>query len=156
QIAKGIYESHKATAYKAAVALQRAIDAYHSGNNAELRRAVSEYAGYTGATALPALGPAAAQAGEDIGTGKTGQGLGEGTGLVASVLAPRVIGKVVPKVVKAVGAAPSAAADVAEQVVKGEKIAQPQAEAALRQGASAASKEAGVSTVQPQSLRTVL
>lgn len=155
QIAKGIYESHKATAYKAAVALQRAIDAYHAGNDAELRRAVSEYAGYTGATALPALGPAAAQAGEDIGAGKTGQGLGEATGLVASVLAPRVIGKVVPKVVnavKAVGAVP----DVADQIIKGEKVAQPAADAALRQGASAASKEAGLSTVQPNSLRTVL
>jgi hypothetical protein len=152
QVVKGIYEAHKATAYKAAVALQHAVDAYHAGNDSELRRAVSEYAGYTGATALPALGPAAAQAGEDIGAGRTGQGLGEGTGLVASVLAPRVVGKVVPKVVKAIGAAP----EVAEQIVKGDRVAQPQTDAALRQGATAASKEAGLSTVQPQSLRTVL
>jgi hypothetical protein len=152
QVVRGIYEAHKATAYKAAVALQHAVDAYHAGNDSELRRAVSEYAGYTGATALPALGPAAAQAGEDIGAGRTGQGLGEGTGLVASVLAPRVVGKVVPKVVKAIGAAP----EVAEQVVKGDRIAQPQADAALRRAANTGSREAGLSTVQPQSLRTVL
>jgi hypothetical protein len=159
QVVKGIYEAHKATAYKAAVALQHAVDAYHAGNDSELRRAVSEYAGYTGATALPALGPAAAQAGEDIGAGKTGEGLGEGTGLVASVLAPRVIGKVAPKVVsaatkvvKATGALP----DIVEQVAKGEGIAQPQAETALRRAASTGSREAGLSTVQPQSLRTVL
>lgn len=43
-----------------------------------------------------------------------------------------------------------------KQVVKGERIAQPQAEAALRRAASTGSREAGVSTVQPQSLRTVL
>jgi DNA-binding transcriptional regulator YdaS (Cro superfamily) len=159
QVVTGIYEAHKATAYKAAVALQHAIDAHRAGNDSEMRRALSEYVGYTGATGLPALGPAAAQAGEDIGAGKTGEGLGEGTGLVASVLAPRVIGKVAPKVVgaaskvvKATGAVP----EVVEQIAKGERVAQPEAEAALRRAATTGSREAGQATVQPQSLRAVL
>ncbi|MGB9233162.1 MAG: hypothetical protein WCC04_02030 [Terriglobales bacterium] len=43
-----------------------------------------------------------------------------------------------------------------QQVIKGERIAQPQAEEALRTGAEAGSKEAGVNAARPTSLRRTL
>lgn len=79
----------------------------------------SEAVGHGLAGVTPVVGPAAAKAGEDIGQGQIAYGFGQGAGLLATVLAPRVIGGAVPKVVRAVGATP----EVAEQVVKGERVA---------------------------------
>ncbi len=59
----------------------------------------SEAAGHAAATVLPLVGPAAAQAGEDIGSGETEQierGAGSALGLVASAVAPRVAARVAP------------------------------------------------------------
>jgi hypothetical protein len=43
-----------------------------------------------------------------------------------------------------------------KNLLKGDKAGQPQAEEAMREGVKAGGKEAGISTVQPQSLRTVV
>ena len=59
----------------------------------------SEAAGHAAATVLPLVGPAAAQAGEDIGSGDTERierGAGSALGLVGSTVAPRVVPKVAP------------------------------------------------------------
>ncbi len=61
---------------------------------AEVVRSASEAMGHGLAAILPGIGPAAAKAGEDIGAGKTGQGLGEATGLIGSIVAPELAGKV--------------------------------------------------------------
>jgi hypothetical protein len=57
----------------------------------------SEAAGHGTAALLPLLGPAAAEAGEQIGTGDVAGGLGKGVGL----LAPIAVGAVAPKAVTA-------------------------------------------------------
>src|SRR5262245_48340384 len=54
----------------------------------------SEAAGHLGATLLPVLGPAAARAGEQIGSGDIAGGLGSSVGLVASTQAPKVVGRI--------------------------------------------------------------
>src|SRR5262245_26595702 len=54
----------------------------------------SEAAGHLGATLLPVLGPAAARAGEQIGSGDIAGGLGSSVGLLASTQVPKVIGRV--------------------------------------------------------------
>jgi hypothetical protein len=69
---------------------QKTIAAYKSGR-------YSEAAGHGLASVIPAIGPAAAKAGEDIGAGNTALGLGEGAGLLASVAAPSAVSKVVGK-----------------------------------------------------------
>jgi hypothetical protein len=66
--------------------LRTAQAAYKAGN-------YTEAAGHAAAGLLPALGPVAAKAGEDIGEGKTGEGLGEAAGLVGTVLAPELVNK---------------------------------------------------------------
>lgn len=77
--AQGLYRAHEAQAGKAA-------DAFREGR-------YSEALGHGAATALPLIGPAAANAGERIGRGDIGGGLGEGAGLIASLGAPKVVGK---------------------------------------------------------------
>jgi len=59
----------------------------------------SEAAGHAAATALPLVGPAAAQAGEDIGSGETERierGGGAAIAMLGSAVAPRVIPRVAP------------------------------------------------------------
>jgi hypothetical protein len=102
KIVSGIIQSHIQTAQKAwenqkaaYTATRQAVDAARRGDY-EAANAAAQQAdlyqtntfGYAGATALPVLGPAAANAGEDIGEGRVAEGLGKGTGLIASVLAP--------------------------------------------------------------------
>lgn len=58
--------------------------------------------GHGVAAAIPILGPAAAGAGEDIGAGRTGQGLGEAAGLVGAVVAPELISKGAPGAARAI------------------------------------------------------
>jgi hypothetical protein len=78
-----------------------------SGATSEARKAAtdvgrgrySEAAGHAAAAALPLVGPAAAQAGEDIGSGDPGRmerGIGQGLGLTGSIVAPRVLPNVAP------------------------------------------------------------
>jgi hypothetical protein len=59
-------------------------------DNAKQGRYV-EAMGHTGAALLPVLGPAAAQAGEQIGSGDIAGGLGKTVGLLAPVAAPAVL-----------------------------------------------------------------
>lgn len=80
-----------------------------SGAVSEARKAAAaptgwEAAGHAAAAALPLVGPAAAQAGEDIGSGdpeRIERGGGQAIGLVGSMVAPRVVAKVTPKVAPA-------------------------------------------------------
>lgn len=61
----------------------------------------SEAIGHGAAGALPVIGPAAAQAGEEIGKGDVAGGVGHGLGLVGSIVAPELL----PKAVKKIGTA---------------------------------------------------
>jgi len=54
----------------------------------------SEAAGHGLAAVVPGFGPAAAKAGEDIGSGNTGYGLGEAAGLIGQAAAPGLAEKV--------------------------------------------------------------
>ena len=99
--AKALLEAHKAQ-------FDKAKAAYDDGH-------YSEAIGHLGAAALPILGPAAANAGERIGSGDVAGGLGEATGLLASVAAPRAI----PAAVRGAGAAGDAVADVAKAGARG-------------------------------------
>lgn len=67
-------------------------DQYYKGKQAFHEGRYSEAAGHFTAAGLPMVGPAAAQAGELIGTGDPAQmarGMGQGVGLVAPFLRPR-------------------------------------------------------------------
>ena len=74
---KGIIDAHAAQ-------LDKAKAAYADGR-------YSEAAGHLAATALPVIGPAAANAGERIASGDVAGGLGEGAGLIGAVEAPRLV-----------------------------------------------------------------
>ena len=82
---------------------QQAIDQAKQGNYAEA-------AGHAGAALLPVLGPAAAQAGETIGSGETARGLGQATGLIGGVLLPHAVG---PRLADAGAAVATRAGDLA-------------------------------------------
>lgn len=94
----------------------KAKQAYHEGR-------ISEAVGHTIAGALPLVGPAAANAGEQIGSGDISGGLGAGAGLIAGMKAPEVVGRVLPKSVGVPGLGgpvePKAAAAVAEGLAQG-------------------------------------
>src|SRR5262245_29092273 len=61
----------------------------------------SEAVGHGAAGLLPFVGPAAAAAGERMGSGDIAGGVGEGLGVIASVFAPRAAVKVAPQVIAA-------------------------------------------------------
>jgi hypothetical protein len=63
---------------------QKAMNAFRLGR-------YSEAAGHGAAAALPIVGPAAANAGEQIASGDVAGGLGKGTGLVANVVGPTAV-----------------------------------------------------------------
>jgi hypothetical protein len=167
KIVSSIIQSHIQTAQKAwenqkaaLTATKQAVDAARRGDfesaDAAARQAEqyqTQTFGYAGATALPVLGPAAANAGEDIGEGRIAEGLGKGTGLIASVLAPHAISEVSDAVKPVTEPSVEPQPGIVKQVLQGEKVAQPQAQEALRTAAKAGSKEGGLTTVQPQSLR---
>ena len=67
-----------------AAQLDKAKSAYTDGR-------YSEAVGHLAASALPIVGPAAANAGERIGSGDVAGGLGEGAGLVGAVEGPRLV-----------------------------------------------------------------
>jgi hypothetical protein len=76
----------------------------------------SETFGHGASALIPFAGPAAANAGDKIGNGQTGEGLGEAAGLVGSVLAPSVLAKGSPAAVGAIApAAEDALRSSAEQ-----------------------------------------
>jgi len=66
---------------------QKAGQAYQAGNSVEA-------AGHAVAGSIPLIGPAAAEAGEQIGSGDVAGGLGRTTGLVGSIFMPGVAGRV--------------------------------------------------------------
>jgi hypothetical protein len=63
---------------------KQAADLYHQGR-------YSEAIGHGAAAALPLIGPAAAQAGETIGSGDVAGGLGQATGILAPLVVPGAI-----------------------------------------------------------------
>ena len=74
---------------------------------------------------------------------ETGAALGAGAELAAPVISKA-------------GDIAKGAGDLASQVIKGEKVAQPAAEQALRSGVEAGAKEAEITVAQPKSLRASL
>lgn len=82
-LVSNLIDAHKAEAAKT-------VAAYKAGR-------YSEAAGHGLATVIPAVGPAAAKAGEDIGEGNTAYGTGEAAGLLSSIVAPYAVGKVIGK-----------------------------------------------------------
>lgn len=81
----------------------KAAEAWRNGDR-------TEAVGHAMAAALPVLGPAAANAGEAIGEGRTGEGLGQAAGLLGTVVAPDAAGAAASTVDKlAPGAAPAVA-----------------------------------------------
>lgn len=68
---------------------RKAAAAWRSGDR-------TEAVGHAMAAALPVFGPAAANAGEAIGEGRTGEGLGQAAGLIGSVIAPGLLKDVSP------------------------------------------------------------
>jgi hypothetical protein len=67
--------------------------AYHAGSEGRY----SEMVGHAAAGSLPLIGPAAAAAGERIGSGDVAGGLGEAVGLVAPMAAARPVAKLAGK-----------------------------------------------------------
>ena len=63
---------------------------WEKAGTAGLEGRYSEALGHAAAGSLPLIGPAAAQAGEQIGSGDVAGGSGAGLGLIASMFAPRV------------------------------------------------------------------
>jgi hypothetical protein len=66
------------------------IDQMGKAKGSYLRGDIVEGMGHAAAGAMPLIGPAAAQAGEQIAEGNIGYGLGQAAGLVGQVLAPAV------------------------------------------------------------------
>lgn len=93
-----------------------AVAAQHSKSFGDWASNTSQSFGHLGASALPGVGPAAATAGEEIGTGKNlPEGLGAATGLVASALVgSEALGKL------SKGAAPAEDADKGIHLVDNE------------------------------------
>ena len=95
--ARATYDSTKDAASADAAALKALVHGDWSQANAQAGQGASsglEAVGHGIATVLPGVGPAAVKAGEDIGQGKTGEGLGEATGLIGAVLSPEIKGTV--------------------------------------------------------------
>lgn len=95
---------------------QNQIDQFKKGYEAYKQGRYSEAAGHTLAGALPLVGPAAAAAGEQIGSGDVAGGFGASTGLLAQMAAPKVVAKVVPRSVQPFGGLRNMNAVAAEAV----------------------------------------
>ena len=107
--AKAIYQSHVDQAGKAYDAYKRAqTEPLYGG---VLPLSGMEAVGHGLATVLPVVGPAAASAGEDIGSGQYAKGLGKATGLLAGAY----LGSKVPDVALKVAKAPAAVGDYLNQ-----------------------------------------
>ena len=134
QLFSGILDSHKEQVKATAAA-------YKAGH-------YTEAAGHGLAAALPVVGPMAAKAGEDIGAGKTGEGLGEAAGTIGAVLAPDAIGKAGDIIKGAPEAVKSATgfADVPDTV-------NADVQSGIKDVASSVADDAGVSPDAP-SIRT--
>jgi hypothetical protein len=174
KIVSGIVQSHIQTAQKAweqqkaaYVATKQAVDAANRGDYVAAEAAARQAAlaqtstfGYAGATALPILGPAAANAGEDIGSGHAAEGLGKGTGLIASVLAPHA-----PEAIKKLPDAVTHVYDTTlgrivprEQLpltMKEPYIHNPEASAAAEGAATGISTKTPISQVSPEASRAI-
>jgi hypothetical protein len=107
--------------------------------------------GYALAGALPAIGPAAANAGEKIAEGDTAGGLGSGLGTAASVVVPAEAGRIASKV-KATSEVPGVSRRLYQSALK------PQTGAALSEADRAKIIETGVREgipVTPRGLQRV-
>jgi hypothetical protein len=94
----GLINAHLEQGKKTYDSAKSALASFQKGNYAEAQRYLTEAEGHGLATIVPIVGPAAADAGEDIGSGKTGQGLGKATGIIGSILAPEMAAKGLGKV----------------------------------------------------------
>lgn len=94
-IAKGVYNTvrHPVDTAKAVGQshLEQGRKAWELAKTADSFEDYIELAGRIGATALPVLGPAAADIGEQIGSGDVAGGFGRGTALLATVATPAAV-----------------------------------------------------------------
>ena len=94
-IAKGVYNTvrHPVDTAKAVGQshLEQGRKAWELAKTADSFEDYLELAGRVGATALPVLGPVAADIGEQIGSGDVAGGMGRGTALLATVVAPAAV-----------------------------------------------------------------
>lgn len=108
EMVKGLYGA-VTSPWDTAKGLTRAqIDQFKKGKQAFDEGRYAEAYGHTVAGALPLVGPAGANVGETIGTGKVAEGLGQATGLLGSVVLPSAVrgtSKAVSAVAKSTGAA---------------------------------------------------
>ena len=118
-------------------------------------RELSEGAASGGDLATP-LGSTAADVAIGAATYGAGRGLSAIRGAAQAGEAAEEAGAAGRATEAATAPKPAPKPGIVKQIVRGEKVAQPQAEEALRTGAKAGGAEAGASTVQPQSLRTVV
>lgn len=110
-----------------------------------LQKRADEFKKQPGAATVHALANAAVLAATMYGGGEVAGGLADAGEAEASEVAANV----------AKNAAPKAPGPI-QQILKGEKVAQPQAQSALRSGAEAATKKAGVQAGESPSIRTML
>lgn len=101
---KALLEDVKGLAGAHAEQFRKAKKAYDEGR-------ISEAVGHTLAGAIPLVGPAAAAAGEQIGSGDVSGGLGAGAGLLAGVAGPAALAKARSVKVPGLGPANPAAAE---------------------------------------------
>jgi hypothetical protein len=87
-VLKALWDAHAGQATQARESARRALaEPTLSGKLG----AASQMVGHGAAAVLPLIGPAAANAGEQIASGDIAGGLGAGTGVLANVLAPRAV-----------------------------------------------------------------
>ena len=88
-MAQGIYGAVRHPIDTAQAVIGQQADQFGKAKQAFSEGRYSEAAGHGVASALPMIGPAAANAGEQIGSGDVAGGLGAGVGLLAPVVAAR-------------------------------------------------------------------
>lgn len=89
---------------------RKAAAAWRSGDR-------TEAVGHAMAAALPVFGPAAANAGEAIGEGRTGEGLGQAAGLIGSVIAPGLLKDLSPAALAKLNGAAAILPDANDELV---------------------------------------
>lgn len=108
EIAKGIFGAITSPIQTVKGLTEAQIDQFKKGKDLYDQGRYTEAVGHALAGALPLVGPAAANIGEDIGAGNVAHGLGAATGLVGTVLAPGAV-KPAAEAVAGTGLAESAA-----------------------------------------------
>lgn len=143
------YEDARSSGASVSDALSRANDVakQHDAGHQLIQKAIEAFKKDPGRTSVRALGDAALALSTLYDGGNVNP---------ASLEAPAAEATTATTVAPAAEVAAQPKPSIVKQVLKGADIAQPEAQTALRSGAVAATDEAGISSVQPNSLRTVV